>query len=113
VCDDLRLLRDVASSAARPVASTGVQKHMTKGLSNAAVHRCNVLHLVGMIDLRVAGQQSVHHRDAAAGADVPRPLHGGLTIRQAEKAALAAAPEPRARPLAKALERDVEHRDHE
>jgi len=27
---------------------------------------------VGVIDLRVAGQQAVHHRDADAGADVAR-----------------------------------------
>jgi hypothetical protein len=31
-----------------------------------------VLHDVGMIDLRVARQQSIHYRNANTGANVPR-----------------------------------------
>ncbi len=68
--DDLRLLVITASSAARPAAVSGSQKCATSRIFEAAIDRRDVRGNVGVIDLGVAGQQRVHHRNADARADI-------------------------------------------
>jgi hypothetical protein len=72
VGNDLRLLRDHGIECGASSGSQGIPELCNRRVVERPVHRRNVLHNVGMIDLRVARQQSVHDRDADAGADVPR-----------------------------------------
>ena len=72
VGDDLRLLRDHGVERS---TSGGIERvpeaHDHRALERT-IYGGNVLHDVGMIDLRVARQQSIHYRNANTGANVPR-----------------------------------------
>jgi hypothetical protein len=62
----------MASRAARPAAVNGFPRPPDTGIGDDPVDGGDVLHDVGVVNLRVLCQQAVHHRDTDAGADVAR-----------------------------------------
>ena len=72
VSDDLRLLRDHAVKCGAAGGGEGIPKLCDRRILERAVHCRDVLRDLCVIDLCVAGEQSINDRNADAGADIAR-----------------------------------------
>ena len=68
--NDLRLLRDRGVERGASGCGEWIPKTRDAWVGENPIDGSDVLHDVGVVNLRVLYQQAVHHRDADAGADV-------------------------------------------
>src|SRR6202050_4374259 len=80
VSNDLRLLRDHGVESGASGCGERRPELPDAWIVECPVDGCDVLHDVGVIDLRIPCQQAVHHRDAYARTDITRQAvqAGGL-----------------------------------
>jgi hypothetical protein len=74
VSDDLRLLRDHSIECGAAGSRQGIPELCDRRILERAVHCRDVLRDLCVVDLRVAGEQSINDRNADAGADIAREI---------------------------------------